>query len=195
VSDDRAGAGGDNVEQGDNRAGAGDKSREENYGQVFDRLPATADERVVAGRPTRREVLDWWDERFGVPPSTFDGHSFWEKGNGKIWAFAGDVPDGVDCEAVGITFLHARQEHWKPTTDAVQRFGRAADRNVIELSDGEAAAFAAGHDQDLPRWDGDWGYLIATHAVAGDNEPIGVALYVYGELRSRIPKGRREELD
>ncbi|MEZ3116913.1 hypothetical protein RYH80_13440 [Halobaculum sp. MBLA0147] len=170
------------------------ESPPENDGQVFDRLPATADERRVPGRPTRREVIEWWTERFGVPAETFDGHSFWEKGNGKIWAFAGDVPDPVDVEAVGITFLHARQEHWKPTTDAAQRFGRAADRNVVELSGGEATAFAAGHDQDLPRWEGDWGYLIAAHRVAGEVEPIGVGLYLYGELRSRIPKGRRDEL-
>jgi NOL1/NOP2/fmu family ribosome biogenesis protein len=165
-----------------------------NDGQVFDRLPATADDRRVPGRPTRDAVLDWWDERFDIEPETFEEYTFWEKGNGKIWAFAGSVPEQVDVEAVGITFLHARQEHWKPTTDAVQRFGRRATRNVIELSPGEAAAFAAGHDQDLPRWDGDWGYLIAAHEVAGEREPIGVGLYLYGELRSRIPKGRREEL-
>lgn len=170
------------------------ESSPENDGQVFDRLPATADERRVPGRPTRAAVIEWWTERFGVPAETFDDHSFWEKGNGKIWAFAGDVPDPIDVEAVGITFLHARQEHWKPTTDAAQRFGSAADRNVIELSGGEATAFAAGHDQDLPRWEGDWGYLIAAHRVAGEVEPIGVGLYLYGELRSRIPKGRRDEL-
>ena len=167
----------------------------DNDGQVFDRLPATADDREAPGRPTRAAVLEWWDDRFAVPPSTFDGHTFWEKGNGKIWAFAGDAPDGIDVEAVGITFLHARQEHWKPTTDAAQRFGRAATRNVIDLSDPEAAAFAAGHDQDLPRWDGDWGYLIATRRTAGEREPVGVGLYLYGELRSRIPKGRQEAME
>jgi NOL1/NOP2/fmu family ribosome biogenesis protein len=165
-----------------------------NDGQQFDRLPATAKEREVPGRPTRAEVLEWWDERFGIPPERFDGHTFWEKGNGKIWAFAGDVPSPIDVEAVGMTFLHARQEHWKPTTDAVQRFGRGAEKNVIELSGGQATAFAAGHDQDMPEWDGDWGYLIAAHELAGELEPIGVGLYLYDELRSRIPKGRQEEL-
>lgn len=165
-----------------------------NDGQQFDRLPATEDDRVVAGRPTREEVLDWWETRFEIERSVFEDHTFWEKGNGKIWAFAADLPTPIDVEAVGITFLHARQEHWKPTTDAGQRFGHHADQNVIELSGGEATAFAAGHDQDLPRWEGDWGYLIAAHEIAGELEPIGVGLYVYGELRSLIPKGRQEAI-
>jgi len=165
----------------------------ENDGTRFDRLPATADERVVEGRPTRREVLEWWDERFGIPPETFDGHTFWERGSGKIWAFADDVASPVAIEGLGLAFLRTRREHWKPTLEAVQRFGDAAGDRVVHLSREAAATFVAGDDQDLD-WDGDWGYLIVTTDVAGEPEPVGVGLYVHGELRSQVPKGRRREL-
>jgi len=161
-----------------------------NDGQRFDRLPATDDEREVAGRATRREVLDWWEERFAIPPETFEGFTFWEKGKGKIWAFHGEVVDPIRIEGLGMTFLRTRQEHWKPTTEAAQRFGRAASKNVLELDREEAEAFAAGVDQDLD-WDGDWGYLIAAHDLAGGLEPLGVGLYLHGELRSVVPKGRQ----
>jgi NOL1/NOP2/fmu family ribosome biogenesis protein len=164
-----------------------------NDGQRFDRLPATADDREVSGRATRAEVIDWWDERFGIPPETFEGHTFWEKGAGKVWIFAADLPTPTDVEGLGMTFLRTRQEHWKPTTNAVQRFGSLATRNVIELDSDDAAAFLAGDDVD-PKWDGDWGYLVVAHEVAGALEPIGVGLYVHDELRSVIPKGRRAEL-
>ena len=166
----------------------------ENDGQRFDRLPATPDNREVEGRASREEVVDWWEERFGVGPETFDGVTFWEKGSGKIWAFSADLPSPVEAEGLGITVLRTRQEHWKPTTTGVRRFAREATRNVIELEPGEASAFAAGHDQQLERWDGDWGYLIAAHELAGELEPIGVGLYLHGELRSRVPKGYQEEL-
>jgi NOL1/NOP2/fmu family ribosome biogenesis protein len=170
-----------------------DAPERENDGSQFDRLPATPAERTVPGRASRREVLEWWDERFGIAPETFDGHSFWEKGAGKVWVFAGESPSPTPVEGLGMTFLRTRQEHWKPTTVAVQRFGHLATRNVVDLSDAAARRFAAGEDQEVA-WDGDWGYLAVTRRVADQREPLGVGLYLYGELRSVVPKGTQEAL-
>jgi NOL1/NOP2/fmu family ribosome biogenesis protein len=169
-----------------------DEESPENDGSRFDRLPATDDERVVPDRPTRTEVLAWWDERFGIPPEVFAEHTFWERGNGKIWAFHGELDTPVEIEGLGMTLLRTRQDHWKPTMAAIQRFGEHASRNVISLDRSQATAFLAGRDQEIP-WDGDWGYLVVTHELAGEAEPLGVGLYVYGELRSQVPKGRRRE--
>ncbi|MUV86710.1 hypothetical protein GJ631_09050 [Natronomonas sp. CBA1123] len=169
-----------------------DSSRE-NDGQVFNRLPATAAERDDEGRATREEVVEWWVDRFGLDPETFENYTFWEKGAGKVWAFASDLESPADVEGLGMTFLRTRQEHWKPTTDAVQRFGREATKNVVVLDADDARAFLRGADTD-PEWDGDWGYLIAAHDIAGGVEPIGVGLYLYDELRSQMPKGRQREL-
>lgn len=170
-----------------------DESMAENDGQQFDRLPTAPAERVVPGRASRAEVLDWWEDRFTIAPETFDDHTFWEKGAGKIWIFAGDSPEQTGVEGLGMTFLRTRQEHWKPTTTAVQRFGHLATKNVVDLSNEEAKRFAAGDDQEVA-WDGDWGYLIATRDVAGECAPLGVGLYLHGELRSVVPKGTQETL-
>jgi NOL1/NOP2/fmu family ribosome biogenesis protein len=160
---------------------------------VFTRLPATDAAREDPDRPSRQEVLSFFDERFGIPPETFDAHTFWERGAGKIWLYRGEPPSPVDIEGLGMTCLRTRQEHWKPTLEAAQRFGDCADENVIHLDDDAAKRFIAGDDQQLP-WEGDWGYLIVTHDIAGAVEPIGVGLYVHGELKSQVPKGRRREL-
>jgi NOL1/NOP2/fmu family ribosome biogenesis protein len=164
-----------------------------NVGDRFDRLPATETDRVVEGRPTREAVLSWWERRFGVEPSVFADHTFWERGAGKVWAFRGAVPSPVGIEGLGMTFLRTRQQHWKPTLEAVQRFGDHASENRIHLSRPAAERFLAGEDQELD-WDGDWGYLVVTHDIAGATEPVGVGLYVHGELRSMVPKGRRRDL-
>ncbi|GAB7020515.1 DUF7122 family protein [Halostagnicola bangensis] len=182
---------------------------EENVGYRFDRLPATADERRVEGRASREEVVEYFHDRFGIPPETFDDYTFWEKGAGKIWVYAGEAPSPIEIEAIGMTCLRTRQEHWKPTTDAVQRFGPHATDCVIELSREEARAFTDGQDQEL-EWDGDWGYLIAAHEIGvesegrpgrdgdavegGKLEPLGVGLYVHGELQSVVPKGRQRSV-
>jgi NOL1/NOP2/fmu family ribosome biogenesis protein len=66
-------------------------------------------------------------------------------------------------------------------------------RNVIDLDADRARRFLAGEDL-TPEWDGDWGYLVVAHDVAGGREPIGVGLYVHDELRSVVPKGRRASI-
>ncbi|MFC6614415.1 hypothetical protein ACFQAS_05515 [Halopenitus salinus] len=179
---------------GDGAGGDASDAPPTNDGQRFDRLPATDDDRDVPGRPTREEVLEWWETRFGVDPAVFEPYDFYEKGAGKIWVYAGEATNPARIEALGMTLLRTRQEHWKPTTRTASRFGRHASRNVIDLEPEEATSFLAGEDQPVERWDGDWGYLIATHEIAGDAEPIGVGLYLHGELRSRVPKGSRRDL-
>ncbi len=166
-----------------------------NVGDRFDRLPETAAERVVENRPTREAVLAWWDRRYGIAPETFASYTFWERGAGKIWAFrdAGAVDSPVAIQGLGLTVLRARQEHWKPTLEAAQRFGRRATRNCIRLGSAAATRFLVGEDQTVA-WDGDWGYLIVTHELAGGHEPLGVGLYTHGELASMVPKGRRRDL-
>ena len=164
----------------------------ENDGSRFDRLPATAEERTVEGRATREAVVGWWVDRFGLAEDHFEEYTFWEKGSGKIWAFAADLESPAEVEGLGMTFLRTRQEHWKPTTDAVQRFAQGAKKNVVVLEPEEARAFLRGEDTE-PDWEGDWGYLVAAHEIAGDVEPIGVGLYLYDELRSQMPKGRQRE--
>ncbi|ELY94162.1 hypothetical protein C483_03320 [Natrialba hulunbeirensis JCM 10989] len=164
-----------------------------NDGQQFGRLPETDADRTVEGRVSRAAVVDYFEDRFAIPPETFDDYTFWEKGAGKIWLYSGEADSPLEIEAIGMTCLRTRQEHWKPTTDFVQRFGAHASECVIDLDREAARRFAAGEDQEL-EWDGDWGYLIAAHTVAGEREPLGIGLYVHGELRSMVPKGRQREL-
>jgi len=167
----------------------GDGELAANDGGVVSRLPATPADRTVAGRPTRRAVIEFFARRYGIPRATFDGYSLWEKGAGRVWAFGGDLQSPQSVEALGLPVLRVRQDHWKPTTDGAQRFGAAATRNVLTVDRETAATFFRGEDQSLS-WDGDWGYLF----VATDLGVLGVGLYVHGELRSMVPKGRRRDL-
>ena len=164
----------------------------ENVSDRFERVPEDDAHRSDDGRPTRIELLDWWDERFGIEREGFEGYTFWEKGAGRIWALHHSLDGPIQIEALGLPILRTRQEFWKPTTEAAQRFGREATKNLVVLDADEATAFVAGTDQDID-WEGDWGYLIAAHEIAGSVEPIGVGLFTYGTLQSMVPKGRRRE--
>ena len=95
----------------------------DNDGHQFGRLPATERDREVEGRPTREAVVDFWQERYGIPAATWGDYSFWERGSGKIWAFHGEVPSPARIQGLGMSVLRTDHEHWKPTTNAAQRFG------------------------------------------------------------------------
>ncbi|MFB6353116.1 MAG: hypothetical protein ABEJ92_03430 [Halobacteriales archaeon] len=161
--------------------------------QRYDRLPATAAERLLEARPTREGVVEFFADRYGVARATFDGHTFWEKGADSVWAVAGEEPDPIAVETLGLRLLRTGGHDWKPTTDGVQRFGDAAGRNVIRLDRAAARRFVAGDDQVVD-WDGDRGYLIVATDVAGDRAPLGVGLFVDGTLRSQVPKARRVDV-
>ncbi len=169
-------------------------AQRENRSDTFERLPETESDRAVEGRATRKAVIAYWTDRFALPPETFEGVTFWEKGAGRIWALSHDLAGPVRIEALGLPILRTRQEFWKPTTDGALRFGGAARENVIHLEKPAAERFIAGADQEIP-WEGDWGYLIVTHDIAGEPEPIGIGRYTYGSLQSMIPKDRRREFE
>lgn len=150
----------------------------------------------------REPVLEFWREEFGVPTDAFDGYAFYEKG-GRIWAVrSGTVEalggeknlDALEYESVGLPLLRVGGEHDKPTTDALQRFGGEATRNVAELDGEEAKEFVRGEtvetEFDEEEDEVDLGYVIAKH----DGRVLGCGLYFPGELRSQVPKGRRVEL-
>ncbi|MDZ7702814.1 MAG: hypothetical protein U5J98_12580 [Halobacteriales archaeon] len=159
----------------------------------YDRLPADGGDGPEGDEPTRRSVLGYFEGRFGIDPATFEGHTFWEKGAGSVWAVAGGAPDPIAVEALGLRLLRTGGRHWKPTTDGVQRFGADATRNAVELDRERARRFVAGEDQALD-WDGDWGYLIVTTPLGGEPTPLGVGLFIDGTLRSQVAKARRREL-
>lgn len=160
----------------------------------YDRLPADGGDGPDGDEPTRASVLEYFEDRFGLDRSTFEAHTFWEKGAESVWVVRGREPDPIDVEALGLRLLRTGGRHWKPTTDGVQRFGTTATRNVLELDHESARRFVRGEDQAI-EWEGDWGYLIVTTALAGRSTPLGVGLFIDGELRSQIPKSHQVELE
>lgn len=133
------------------------------------------------------EVAEMMGSRFGMPPEAFEGVSFFLRGR-NVWAFSlPQVPD-LDFEAVGLRFLSVRGRVPKPTTYALQLFGRFATKNAVDLSDGEARRFIAGKRQSLVA-DLEDGYVVVSHR----GDVLGCGLYSRGELISQLPKERRIE--
>jgi NOL1/NOP2/fmu family ribosome biogenesis protein len=147
-------------------------------------IPSRRGERVF--RPLdRSQVASLWAERFGISEDAFQGYRFFGKAQ-SIWV-SGDFPlPPLRYESVGMRMISLKDSPWKPTTSALQIFGRYAKKNVIHLSEEDARAFMAGSTL-LMEADCQPGYVVVFYR----GEVLGCGLYSRGKLVSQIPKERR----
>ena len=138
--------------------------------------------------------LEWWHERFGLPPEAFAGLGFYQRGRSTVWTGVPDVDNltGARVDAVGIPLLRLGARFWKPTTIAIITLASAATRNVADLDDHEASRFLAGLENCLQEADPRCGKLTTGFVVARlGGVAIGCAEWHHGTLYSCVPKGKR----
>jgi len=133
----------------------------------------------------RARVVEIMGSRFGIPPEAFEGVSFSLRGR-NVWAFSlPEIPD-LAWETVGLRVISVRGRVPKPTTAALQLFGRHATKNVVDLGTEDALKFAAGERQRISAPVED-GYVVVSHG----GDVLGCGQYLDGELISLLPKERR----
>lgn len=89
--------------------------------------------------------LDLLDERFGIPPSSFDEYLVFRP-NRKWLALVDrgmELPPGAETLSIGMPFLYDRMRDPRLTTAAAVKFGPLATRNVLDLDEGRIDDFTA----------------------------------------------------
>jgi NOL1/NOP2/fmu family ribosome biogenesis protein len=133
----------------------------------------------------RSLVTKVWHERFGISEQAFAGCKFFRKAR-SIWAINDvDLPS-LSYEAIGMRIMNCKDRPWKPTTSALQVFGRYATKNIIHLNRDEAMIFLEGGSQVIES-DCEIGYVVVFYR----GDVLGCGLYSHGKLVSQIPKERR----
>jgi NOL1/NOP2/fmu family ribosome biogenesis protein len=133
----------------------------------------------------RSKVASLWADRFGIPEAVFQGYRFFCRAQ-SVWVCSESPLPPLRYESVGMRMMSLQDRPWKPTTSALQIFGRYARKNVIHLSGEEARAFLAGSSVNLEA-DCQPGYVVVFYK----GEVLGCGLYSRGTLLSQIPKERR----
>lgn len=136
-------------------------------------------------------TIGYYEERFGIPPSKFSGLRFLRRGD-EVWAISWEseeIPDWKRVQSLGIRVLHVMEHGLKPTTYALQLFGKDIRKARVDVSAEELEQLALGHtirkDLDCGR-----GYV----AIVYDGDVVGCGFYTGEEVRSEIPSARRREL-
>ncbi|MHC1635219.1 MAG: methyltransferase RsmF C-terminal domain-like protein [Candidatus Methanospirareceae archaeon] len=135
-------------------------------------------------------ALKYMEERFGIHRDVFCGYSFIVRGN-KIRIVAREVANkdlsGLKVENIGILFgrYFKKENKFKPTTNALQIFGKYATKNIVELSEEEKEDYIRGFDlkKDLNIEEG---YVILKYK----GDVLGCGLYRDGKIKNQVPKAR-----
>lgn len=140
----------------------------------------------------RAELLDYLEERFGIPPSLFDIFEFYSSSRGRISLGPKQLISRPEPVSVGMLAFRNRGM-LKPTTNLILLFGRHATKNIIMLGRDDAHAYAQGHDLRLPSEsvsDCAEGYVIVSYAGV----PMGCGHLKDGLLTNLVPKAKRLKL-
>ena len=139
----------------------------------------------------RAFILKYLRDRFGISKRIFSDYSFIVRGE-KIWIAFKDVLEkdleGLNIEAIGLLFgrYFEKQKRFKPTTNALQIFGRYATKNIVELDEKEKDMYIRGYDLEK-KLNLEEGYVI----VKFKNDVLGCGLYREGKIKNQIPKARK----
>ena len=136
--------------------------------------------------PQRSAVLGYFDRCFGIPLIIFE--NFFLILRHKTYSLLRATPHveqlaGLHVHSVGLPVLRSIRHHLKPTTAALQHFGTAARRHVLDLSETQIVTLLREREQPL-QLDIQPGYVILRHA----GHILGCGLYTPGRLRSQLPQ-------
>jgi NOL1/NOP2/fmu family ribosome biogenesis protein len=139
------------------------------------------------------EVAQLWQSRFGIPEEVFSGLQFFRKAK-SIWAISDAALPRLSFESLGMRIMNIKDRPWKPTTCALQVFGRHATKSLVHLNEDQAVLFLEGGTQEIEsdlksdlESNPEPGYVVVFYR----GEVLGCGLYSHGKLVSQIPKERR----
>ncbi|MGD0951224.1 MAG: hypothetical protein ABR985_02330 [Methanotrichaceae archaeon] len=133
----------------------------------------------------RSKIARLWQERFGIPMQVFDCFCFYRRAQ-NVWAFSDMALPRLRYEAIGLRMMNFKEEPWKPTSCALQVFGRHATKNVVHLPSEQSRIFFAGKSQVLEA-KVEPGYVVVFY----NGDVLGCGLYSHGKLVSQLPKESR----
>jgi hypothetical protein len=140
---------------------------------------------VCVLEPQRSTVLGYFEERFGIPLTTFAAYRLLERH--KIYVLMHDSPHlaalaSLKVHSLGLPLLRKMRQALKPTTVALQRFGHQATRHRLELLPAQRLQLVQEGELSLHL---EWspGYIM----LLCEGHILGCGLYTPGRLRSQIP--------
>jgi len=131
-------------------------------------------------------LLEFWQERFGIPNAFFDCYDLYKRGS-TFWLLNKDhrLTDlaALRVEFVGFLLLRWVQTRLKPTSAALQLLGSHLNKNIVRLTPEQLRDLV-----EKSEIEGDFADSPGYVAIVTNSLVIGCALYVPGRLISQLPR-------
>lgn len=148
--------------------------------------------RIQAAKPDIvNSLLEYLDERFGIPPHAFDGLEFIESAD-SIWVTSADLSCASmlgRVSSIGMRLAHIMDGRFKPTSYALMWLQPHIKSSIVHITLDELVTLLHGQPVKL-RSDVSRGFV----AIAFEGDILGCGFFTGDELRCEMPKGRRAEL-
>ncbi|MBI2549794.1 hypothetical protein HYV83_01270 [Candidatus Woesearchaeota archaeon] len=135
-----------------------------------------------------RSILKTIKQQWGTELS-FD-HGFLEGKDGDIFLISRDVErldlERLHLESLGLYFGQLRNSELRLSIEGSQLVGKAATKNVVELTGEEFKQWLRGEDVEK-QLDSCIGYVLIKH----NSDFVGCGKYKEGKILNFVPKARR----
>jgi len=150
-------------------------------------------EREWLSAEERSRVVEFFNERFGLPEKCFTRRNMYQASRQRIYLVSEDLANcSIDVVAgINLARLGAAL---KPTTDFLQLHSELINKNVLHLTAEQARCFVLGEevvvgDENLREFSN--GYLCLKYA----DQALGCAHFKNGALSNLLSKDRRRKLE
>jgi NOL1/NOP2/fmu family ribosome biogenesis protein len=141
---------------------------------------------------TGKKLIEEFRKRFGLPVNVFRAWALVEH-NEDVFI---TTPEAASFDAIrpvrkGIRLARIFPHGFKPTTNAIQIFGRYATKNILDLSPDQARQFINGEILELPFSESSTTVTDGFVIIRCDGFALGVGFFKNGVLKSQVPHSRR----
>ncbi len=137
----------------------------------------------------KENTLKYFEERFGLPRTIFDGYSIYLGPKGRLYLGPAKVPPNLRIVSPGLLIARA-DSAIKPSTNLFQLFGKQVEKNIISLTKEQTKKFVMGTDMILSKTEIDGisdGYVLVRYL----DYNLGCALLKGTTLKNMVPKAKR----
>jgi NOL1/NOP2/fmu family ribosome biogenesis protein len=140
---------------------------------------------------SQKDILDYFENRFGIRKSLFKGFRIYADQKGRIFLCSKGLSAQSSAVSIGMQIARVGNDI-KPSTNFLQLFGKHATKNFILFTREQAQAYARGEDIELSgKVNATDRYVLLKYL----DFPLACGMLKNKIIKNVLPKARRAKVE